>query len=187
MTRLRRQRSRAGQLGCSLAIVVILGTLSYILIRFAENWLMYVVGGGFGFVAAAVFLSGFVHQLFALRTPESILEMDGEALTPGRAATLRVRQLGNARFESLRVNLAGEEQLRSRRTWNRSIFEKMTVFDSGPFAGPLDQTIHFEVPPHYEPTGSELRRRVRWTLEIWGKVQGRPDVQHVYDVFLQKP
>ena len=187
MTRLRRKTSRAGQIGCSLFVVVLLGTLSYFLIRYAENWLMYVVGGGFGFVAAAVFLIGFVHQILALFTPETILEMNGDALLLGRTTTLRVQQPGNARFESLRINLVGEEQIRLRKTWNRSIFETLKVFDSGPFEGALDRTIQLDVPAHFEPTNSELHRRVRWTLEVWGKVRSRADFQHVYDVTVQKP
>jgi hypothetical protein len=185
LTRLQRQRSRGGQIGCMLAIVVLLGTLSYFLVRYAEDWLMYVVGGGFGIVAVLLLLAG-VQQTFALRTPETLVEAGDFVL--GRTTTIRVQQAGDASYESLRVNLVGEEQIRGRkRTWNRRMIENINVFDSGPFDGTLDRTVTFTVPSHVEPTHSELRRRVRWTLEVWGKVRGRADFQHVYDVSVQKP
>ncbi|HVE73044.1 MAG TPA: hypothetical protein VNI54_16880 [Thermoanaerobaculia bacterium] len=186
MTRLHRQRSRGGQLGWTFAIVALLGTLSYFLLRYAEDWLMSVVGTGFGGIAALLLLAGF-HQTMALRTPETVVEIDREAITPGQPVTLRVMQPGNASFESLRVNLVGEEQIRQRKTWNRSVFETLHFFDSGRFDGALDRTIVVDVPRHLEPTSSELRRRVRWTLEVWGRVRGRANFQHVYDVFVQKP
>ncbi|HUR83445.1 MAG TPA: hypothetical protein VM733_21995, partial [Thermoanaerobaculia bacterium] len=76
MTRLKRRTSRLGQIGGGLAISLLLGALSYFLIRYAENWVMYLVGGGFGLVAIAVFFLGVVQQTFALRTPETVIEMD---------------------------------------------------------------------------------------------------------------
>jgi hypothetical protein len=187
MRRLSRNRSRGGQIGCIFAIVALLGTLSFFLLRSGDGWLMYVVGGGFGLVAVLLFLAG-VQQIFALGTPETIVEMSGESLTLGRTATFRVQQPGNAAFESLRVNLVCEEQIRQhRKTWSAQMIENINLFDSGPFDGTLDRTFTFDVPHHLEPTGSELRRRFRWQLEVWGKVRGRADFQHVYDVSVQKP
>lgn len=186
MIRLRRQRSRRGQIGCMLAIATLLGTLSYFLIRYAEGWLMYFVGGGFGLVAAVLVLAA-IQQTFALATPETVVETDAETFIPGSAVTLAVRQPGAASFESLRVNLVGEEQTRRRKSWNRRVFETINLFDSGPFEGTLDRTIRFDVPPHLEPTSSDLRRRVRWSVEVWGKIRGGADFQHVYDVMVQKP
>jgi hypothetical protein len=187
MNRLSRNRSRGGQIGCMFGIVALLGTLSFFLLRSGEGWLMYVVGGGFGVVAVLLFVAG-VQQLFALRTPETILEMQGDALTLGRTATFRIQQPGNASFESLRVNLVCEEQLRrGRKNWSAQMIENINLFDSGPFEGTLDRTFTFDVPGHLEPTGSDLRRRIRWQLEVWGKVRGGADFQHVYETHLQKP
>jgi hypothetical protein len=187
MQRLSRNRSRGGQIGCIFAIVVLLGTLSFFLLRSGEGWLMYVVGGGFGLVAVLLFLAG-VQQIFALRTPETIVEMDADALTLGSRATFRVQQPGDAAFESLRVNLVCEEQLRRhRKNWSSQMIENLNLLDSGPFQGTLDRTFTFDVPHHLEPTGSDLRRRIRWQLEVWGKIRGRADFQHVYKVHVQKP
>ena len=121
MTRLHRQRSRRHQVGCTFVLVALFGTLSYVLLRYAEDGLMSVVGTGFGGIAALLLLAGF-HQASALRTPETIVEIDRDAITAGTAITLHVRQPGNASFESLRVNLVGEEQRRARNSWNRSVF-----------------------------------------------------------------
>ncbi|HYC89645.1 MAG TPA: phage holin family protein [Thermoanaerobaculia bacterium] len=187
MRRLSRNRSRLGQIGCIFAIVALLGTLSFFLLRSGEGWLMYVVGGGFGLVAALLFLAG-IQQIFALRTAETIVEMDGDALTLGGRTTFRVQQHGDSSFESLRVNLVCEEQLRRRKkNWSSEMIENINLFDSGPFDGTLDRTFTFDVPHHLEPTGSELRRRIRWQLEVWGKIRGRADFQHVYQVHVQKP
>jgi hypothetical protein len=185
MQRLSRKTSRLGQIGCMLAIAVLLGTLSFFMLLEGDGWLMYVVGGGFGLVAALLLLAA-VQQTLALRTPETTLEMDGEALVPGRPMTFRVQQSGDAAFESLRVNLVCEEQLRrGRKNWSAQMVENLNLLDSGPFEGAFERTFTFDVPSHLEPTGSELRRRVRWQLEVWGKIRGRADVQHVYEVHVR--
>ncbi len=131
MIRLKRRTSRLRQIGCGLAISILLGT--------------------------------------------------------GQTVTLHVRQPGDASYESLRIQLVGEEQTRQRKSWNRRVFDTISIFDSGPFEGVLDRVVQFEVPSHLEPTTSDLRRRVRWTLEVWGKVRGRADFQHVYAAHVQKP
>ena len=190
--RLKRETSRGRQIGCILAVVAILGTLSFFILRSVmqhpeeENrWILFVVGGGFGLVATLLFFFGAVQQTLALRTPETIVEMDADALVPGRTVTFFVQQPGSGSYESLRANLVGEERLRQRKTWSSRQFASINLFDSGPFEGgsaPFEGGVMYEVPRDLEPTKSDLRRRIVWHLEVWGKLRGRADFQHVYAI-----
>jgi hypothetical protein len=195
--RLPRNTPRLRQIGCILAAVAILGTLSYFLLRYAwthpgeDLWLMYVVGSGFGIVAVVLFCLGAVQQTLALRTPETVLEIDSAALFLGETARFFIRQPGTGSYESLRMNLVGEEQLRQRKTWNRRLFETINLLDSGAFEGdaltPFERVIEFDVPASLEPSNLTLHRRVRWQIEVWGRLRGRADFQHVYPISVLPP
>ena len=195
--RLKRRTGRVAQIGCILAIVALLGTLSFFILRYVRQhpeeqdlWVMTVVGGGFGLVAVILFFLGAVQQTLALRTPETIVEMDAEALYLGRTVTFFVQQPGSGSYESLRANIIGEEQQRHRKTWTSRQFASINIFDSGPFEGgsaPFEGGVMFDVPRDLEPTRTEPHRRIVWHLEVWGKVRGRADFQHVYAVDVLPP
>jgi hypothetical protein len=187
LIRLKRTQTRGAQIAISLVAAIVLGALSFVFLRFAEETLIRVIGGAFGLIALLLF-AGSIHRVLAMRTPETLLELDEEALTRGRTHTAIIRQPGDASFESLRVNLVGEEQTRGRkRHWNRRMIENINLLDSGPFDGAFERTFTFQVPSRVEATCSELRRRIRWQFEVWGKVRGRADFQHAYDIQVQKP
>ena len=195
--RLKRKTSRAGQIGCILAIVALLGTLSFFILRYPiqhpeekDLWIMYVVGGGFGLVAVVLFFLGAVQQTLALFTPETIVELDAEALILGETVTFFVQQPGSGSYESLRANLVGEEQERQRKTWTSRQFASINLFDSGPFEGgraPFEGGVMFDVPRDLELTQSDAHRRIVWHLEVWGKLRGRADFQHIYAINVLPP
>lgn len=187
---LSRQSSRGAQIGCTLAIALLLGGIGgailYAAISHDEPFsLMHIVGGGFAFFALPLLYSA-VHQLFALRTPETVVEIDADVLQRGSTVRLYFRQPGPASFESLRANLVGEESWwtgsgKSRRQEVRQL-GTFSLFDSGAFdvdaLVPFERTVSVQVPNL--PPPSNPAHSVMWQLEVWGKVRRRADIQHVF-------
>ena len=200
-TRLRyslsRKTSRGAQIGCTLALALIVGgigaTAFVLASRHREtepSFVVYVVGGGFALVGLLLLYSA-IHQLFALRTPETIVEIDRDVLVRGGDVQLYFRQPGPAQFESLRANLVGEESwwtgTGKRRRHHVLQLGVFNLFDSGPFE--VDATVPYERIadariPHV-PHASDPAHAETWQLEVWGKVRGRADFQHVYGVRLR--
>lgn len=199
-TRLRyslsRKSSRGAQIGCTLALAVILGgigvTALVLAYRHREegNFVVYLVGGAFTLVALLLLYSA-IHQMFAMRTPETIVEIDSEELARNGEVQLYFRQPGPAQFESLRANLVGEESWWTgsgkRRRHHVIQLGVFPLFDSGAFDvgehTPYEQLVRVRIPdvPHAsDPTHAET-----WQLEVWGKVRGRADFQHVFPVGLK--
>lgn len=189
---LSRRSSRGAQIGCSLMLSLVLGSLSGFFLYMTwthpgegGNWIVYVVCGGFGLVALLL-LYGAIHQTFALATPETLAEIDSRAIVPGEMLTIFIRQTGTGEYESIRVNLVGEEQTRRNQTWTPRHLGTLNMFDSGAFSldgrSPFEVTFEFLAPPDLEPSMDDGSRRVTWQIELWGKVRGRADFQHVYPI-----
>ena len=193
---LSRQSSRGAQIGCTFAIALLLGGLGgailYAAISHDEPFsLMHIVGGGFAFFALPLFYSA-VHQLFALRTPETVVEIDSDVLQRGTTVRLYFRQPGPASFESLRANLVGEESWwtgsgKQRRREVRQL-GTFNLFDSGAFEVdalvPFERTVSVSVPDL--PRASDAAHDVQWQLQVWGKVRGRADFQHVFPIRVEE-
>ncbi|HEX6096983.1 MAG TPA: hypothetical protein VF432_11715 [Thermoanaerobaculia bacterium] len=191
---LSRKSSRGAQIGCTFALAVLLGGIGVPLLRTAytdsgteNNFVVYVVGGGFTLVALLLLYEA-IHQLFALRTPETVVEIDTEELVRGAEIQLYFRQPGPAAFESLRANLVGEEswwtgsgKQRRHHVQQLGVFN---LFDSGAFEvdarAPYERLVTVRVPDL--PRASDRAHGVMWQLEVWGKVRGRADFQHVYPI-----
>jgi hypothetical protein len=191
---LSRNGSRGAQIGCTLLLAALLGTLGggilFFALRAGDRGIALLVGGAFALVALVLLYSA-VHQTFALKTPQTIVEIDRRELRRESPVQLYFRQPGPASFESLRANLVGEER------WStgsgkhrRHHVEQLGVFnlyDSGPFEvdgnTPFEDTVTAQVPdlPH-----AAAGREERWQLEVWGKVRGRADFQHVFPIVVDR-
>jgi hypothetical protein len=189
---LSRNTSRGMQIGCTFLIGLVLATPGIIVLMKArehdeKSFVVWAVGGAFTLVAALLFYSA-VHQMFALATPQTVVECDADKFTRNGTIRLYFGQPGPADFESLRANLVGEE------TWHTGSGKQrrrhvnqlgtFNIFDSGPFVieegmPAYERTVSVTIPdlPH-----ARADRREQWQLEVWGKVRGRADFQHVYPV-----
>ena len=191
--RLRRASSRKAQIGLTLGLAIFFATFATTVAVYSRdhpvNVIVYIVGAGFGLVSLLLFYSG-LHQLFAMRTPETIVEAESDEWKRGREVHLSLRQSGNAEFESLRVNLVGDEvwwkAVRGHRRRAKQVNHLATVnlFDSGAFKAPFAQSISVRVPDDL-PRPADRTHREDWRLEVWGKVRGRADFQHVFPLHLQ--
>ena len=191
---LSRHGTRGAQIGCTLFLAIILGGIGGGILYFGaraekDAGVAWVFGGVFALVGLMLLYSA-VHQMFALKTPETTVEIDTDRLHPGAEIVLYFRQPGPASFESLRANLVGEER------WStgsgkhrRHHVEQLGVFhlyDSGPFEvdanRPFEDTVTVKVPG--VPRAVEGRSE-HWQIEVWGKVKGRADFQHVFPIAVE--
>jgi hypothetical protein len=187
---LARNATRGAQIGCTLFLGVLLsaigGGVLYAAWRNNDTSLVLkIVGGAFAFFGVLLLLSA-IHQTFALRTPLTIVETDSDVFQRGKHVRLYFRQPGPGSFESLRANLVGQEswhtgsgKRRQRHVHNLGTFH---VFDSGAFEvldHDFQRSVTFQVPDL--PRAAHGRMET-WTLEVWGKVNGRADFQHVFPV-----
>jgi hypothetical protein len=203
--RLKREASFAGQAGCATTIglfLTVLGAVIMFLMRSDEpragqnEWLVYVVGGGFALVGLVVAILG-VKMFLASRLPETIVEVNRMPVRAGEPFRVTVRQPGPIRLESLRLNLIGEqltqrEVLRDgkRRTdIDRRLIHQKNVLDlenitilSGEEIARDGEAI---VPAEVSLADIDGDKRVVWRLEVWGRVRGWVDFGHpfVLDVF----
>lgn len=190
---LARDSTRAAQIGCTFALALVLGGAGggflYGAWRSGDTSLVLkIVGGCFAFFGVLL-LGSAIHQLFALSTPQTVVEIDTNILKRGARIRLYFRQPGPANFESLRANLVGEESWTTgsgkRRQRHAISLGTFNLFDSGPFEllneTPFERTVTVEVPdlPH-----AAAGRMETWTLEVWGKVHGRADFQHVFPLIV---
>ena len=187
MKPLRRQSTRGAQIAGTLFLAVVLAVLPLVVFTRPSPVIARIVAGAFGIVSLLLFYSG-IHQIFALRTPETLVECDADELRRGREVRLRFRQSGSASFESLRANLVGDEHWTElvrghRRVRRYQHIATVNVYDSGAFTAPFDETVSVRIPPDL-PRASVKGRAERWRLEVWGKVDGRADVQHVFPLSL---
>jgi hypothetical protein len=186
--RLWRVVPRRTQIARTVAVALVLAALGIPAMVFADHFMPVVVGGLFALLSLGLLLSA-VQQLFALRTPETIVDIYVHEIRRGEEVRFRFRQPGTGSFESLRANMVGEERWSERRRYSsksvRHVKQLGTfpLFDSGPFEAPYDRTVDVRIPelPRAEPTHGEY-----WRLEVWGKVRGRADFRHVYDLRVQR-
>lgn len=185
---LERNTSRGCQIGCSLFLAVLLGAIGggamYKAWQHPEtngNWVIWAVGGAFSLVALFLLYAG-IHQIFALKSPLTQVSIEHKQLRRGQRTAFHFRQPGPMELESLRANLVGTRTERHGKNTKYIHLGTFNFFDSGPVtideSIPLQRNAHLEVPEDIEPTGD----RVSWQIEVWGKVRGRADFQHVFPV-----
>jgi hypothetical protein len=201
MRLLARSGSRGAQVGCSLAIGVLLSTLGGFFLYMvkthpddssndAVSLFAYVFGG----VGVLMLLAAF-HQLIALKTPETHVMVDADDFIPGASIRVRIIQPGPVRLKSLRANLVGtqstyEWRTRSDNTSHRERTDRMigtyNFFDQrdvSVIAGEEWQSEATLVIPADAPATVESGDlQMAWTIEVWGKVRWWADFMHPFEV-----
>jgi hypothetical protein len=203
--RLQRDAPPAAMAGCALAIGIVLlaiGALPiYMTITHDEpgqRGFYYVVGGGFAAVGLLLLYSG-IQQFFAMKTPETIVEMETRTLARGATVAFRFVQPGPAELQSLRANLVGEERWatfvrrsgRPHTNWHTRHLGTFNFLDRGAIDighEPLEVAAALEVPRGIEATRLEHgddRRSISWKVEVWSNVRGRADFMHAFPVTVE--
>ena len=183
MQTLRRNTSRGRQIGCTFFLALILGGIAVPLLVIASHRpaILYLVGGAFALFSVLLFAAA-IHQLFALASPITEVQIGSLPLQRGANVRVLLRQRGPMQLESLRANLVGTITTRRRKSTFTDTLGTFNFFDSGPVVieetMPLQRETTLEVPREVLPSGGG----VTWQIEVWGKVQGRADFQHVFPV-----
>ncbi len=172
-------------------------TLFLALLLFGMAALFYFGGEGgvFTYVAALPALFGilltygFIHALLASKTPPTTIILTSDPMIRGHKTGLTIRQHGPVRLENLRVNLVCEKSVRKDKSRDLTYPHQMEVFDSGPCEVALLDSTEFQtsvsVPGDAEPTMDNVKVRIVWRLEIWGKVIGRADFMRPFTVVVE--
>lgn len=206
-TRLERRAPWKAQIGCTFVIALLtaspglfIGYMTWTrdhsdkrgaMLAFAAVWIV---------VGLLVLLSG-IHQLFAVRSPETIVEIDPAELTPGAPLRLRITQPGPLHLRSLHVNLAGEElqyyyprglpgegSKRSSKTRYLGPHRMAEITQSRIAAGEtLERDVMFTVPSDVVASVDSVDLKIRWTIEVWGRVAWWPDFMHPFPVRVGRP
>lgn len=195
--RLTRETPFASQLGCTFLIALILGAVSALGVaagitseddKGENNWVPYVVGGGFGFFGLLVLWSG-IRQLATRGIKETIVEVSASALHLGQSAKVALVQQGPATVSSLRANIicvettsrmvtatdSKQQGSRSRREVREKYLVQENIFEASHLrvahGDVWHETREFTVPAEGKPTQGEETDDyyVRWRIEVWGK------------------
>ena len=188
--RLTRATPFSAELGCTFLIFLVLAAVAALGIAAGRsdpgsenNWVAYVVGGGFGFFALLVLWS-WIRQMATRGIKETIVELSVRPLHIGQSATIALVQQGPATLSSLRANLICVETTVRRiasgkSDTRRQIIEDYTVqhniFDASHLRVAHGDVWHesreFTVPTEGKPTQGEDTEEyyVRWRIEVWGR------------------
>lgn len=199
MRQLTRDGTWSAQIGCGLAISIVLGGLGSFFVYMQkthpqekDEMVVYVVGYTFAAVGALMALST-VHQLLAVRSPETMVMIDAGDLVAGSSVRVRIVQPGPVRLYSLRANLVGEEirfatriddsgvphrtrTARSLGTYHFFEQKDVTVLSGEQWQGEATLV----VPADALSTESNDHHTVTWRIEVWGRVRLWPDFMHPY-------
>jgi hypothetical protein len=137
---------------------------------------------------AGLLLYAAIHALLASGTPRTTIVLGQEPLRRGVSTSVRIRQVGPVSFQSFRANLICERIARAPGAKSRSITYpcQTNFFDAGPLAVPR---LHVEeidaeltVPSEGEPSCETPRVKIRWRIEVWGKVHGAADFMRPFPI-----
>ena len=156
-----------------------------------NDWLFYIVGGGFSLVGLVMVILG-IKMFLATWLPETIVEVERMPVRAGEPFRVTVRQPGPIRLESLRLNLVGE-QLTKREVWrkgkrrtetDRHLIHQDNVLDVKDITIlPGEEVAHQRdatVPKEVTLLDIEGEKRVVWRLEVWGRVRGWVNFGHPF-------
>jgi hypothetical protein len=191
------------QVGCGVAIALLLGLVGGGLLYATHhyygywNWdrdgLVIIFGIVFGGVGVLMALAS-IHQVLAIRTPQTQAAISPGELGRAYTVQLRLRQPGPVRLRSLHARLVCEIRTRRQSETQRGksyyatafphqdrIFTCDTAQDVA--AGALfEQTSSFQVPFDSPPTSEIENQRVTWRIEVWGRVRWWPGFMHPFTV-----
>jgi hypothetical protein len=137
---------------------------------------------------AGLLLYAAIHALLASGTPRTTIVLGEEPLRRGVSTSVRIRQAGPVSFQSLRANLICERIERAPGAKSRSITYpyQINFFDAHPSTVPR---LHAEeidgeltVPFQGDPSCETPRLKIRWRIEIWGKVDGAADFMRPFPI-----
>jgi hypothetical protein len=179
---LQRSSSRTTQIIGTVIVSAILGGIVAVIFTKGSREIPFLILGGVFALASLLTLASAIRRMFALRTPQTMIEVDRETFTRGGEMQILVRQPGPATIESLRGNLAGEESWYGQ--YGRKRFTKQLgpfpLFDCGAFEAPYENVFTIKVPRAPQPEGSKHTQE--WRLDVSGKVRGSVDFQHSFPV-----
>ena len=202
MRRLVRETPWKSAVGCSFLIaLVLLAVASFVggmqwthPSRFDDNdWVVYVFAGAFGFVGLLMLYAA-IHQTLAMRTKETIVELEARPLHRGASREARVAQYGPVRLKSLRMNLVCFEILTkvilrkdgphterfTKQIADLNVLDRRDILLAD--GERWDAEVSIAVPADVEPTGTKGNREIQWKLEVWGVVRGNADFMHPFVV-----
>lgn len=198
--RLTRREPWKTQIGCSFVVALIvaapglfIGYMTYVHDHSDKRNALLIFAGVWLVVAVLVLLSG-IHQLFASRSPETIVEIEPSELVPGASVRIRLTQPGPLRLLSLHANLAGEETQYyyargplaqgSKRTSKTRYFGPYRMLE-------VDERRNIEVSEQWQATfvvppiassKESTDLKIRWNIEVWGRVALWPDFMHPFPI-----
>lgn len=200
--RLTRQQPWKAQIGCTFVVAllvaapgVFIGYMTYFHDHSDKRNALLVFAAVWCVVALLVLLSG-IHQLFAVRSPETLVEISPSELVPGSSLRIRIIQPGPLRLLSLHANLAGEE---TKYYYTRPLLgdgggkRTSTTRYLGPYrmleverrsielSEQLQREATFIIPP-IAPSTESTDLKIRWKIEVWGRVELWPDFMHPFPV-----
>ena len=196
-TRLTRETPWKAQVGCGAVLSLIvampglfIGYMTYFHDHSDNRTGMFVFAGVWVGVAVLI-LIGSIHQAFAMKSPETIVEIEPAELRLGESVRVRITQPGPLRLQSIHANLAGEQTtIRlvprtgkiSRTTKYLGPYRIMEIDEQEIAPGAsVEHEAMFQVPdvaPTYESPDGNLR----WKVEVWGRVAWRADFMHPFPV-----
>jgi len=196
-TRLARESPWKAQIGCSAVLALIvaspglfIGYMTWTRDHSDNRTAILWFSGVFVAVGVLLLLSA-IHQAFAVRSPETMIEIDPGELTAGSVMRIRVIQPGPIRLRSIHANLAGEETTwvssSSNRKSSRSIkyLGPYRMFEMGheeiADGETLEREASFDI-PDIPATDESGEKKTRWKIEVWGRVAWWPDFMHPFPV-----
>ncbi len=202
--RLKREIPWGQSIGCALFMGLLLTGVAIgfgsLVLRFPHDqngvWLPWIVIGVFGFVGVCLIMSG-IHQWFASRVRETLLEIDADQISLGSTVQACFRQEGPVTLNSLRANLRCVER---RHTWKtrsnsdgdseryKTTDEKElwteNILDEQPGSVPSEefweQSVSFHIPGDRPASIETDDLEIVWKIELWGQVHRWPDFMHPY-------
>ena len=137
---------------------------------------------------AGLLLYAAIHALLAGGTPRTTIVLKEEPLRRGVSTSVRIRQAGPVSFQSFRANLICERIERTRGAKSRLVTYpyQINFFDAGPLTV---SRLHVEevdaeltVPSEGDPSCETPHLKIRWRIEIWGKVDGAADFMRPFAI-----
>ena len=137
---------------------------------------------------AGLLLYAAIHALLASGTPRTTIVLGEEPLRRGVPVSVLLRQAGPVSLQSFRANLICERIERGPGAKSRSISYPFQInfFDAGPLTVPglhvEDIGAELTVPSEADPSCETPRVKIRWRIEIWGKVDGAADFMRPFPI-----